>query len=84
MVTLGAYGLTALVTTLLSLLLAWLGMDRVEAITAATLASFAIFSIIAMAVYHARSAVRAALWLVVIATPIGAATVLLYHMGGGA
>ena len=57
--TLGAYGLTSLFTTALSLLLAWLGMARTEAVIAATLASFAMFAVIAMSVFHARSATRA-------------------------
>lgn len=53
--TLGAYGLAALVTVALSLALAALGMNRVEAVHAATLASFAIFAVIAMVVFHARN-----------------------------
>lgn len=84
LVTLGAYGLTALITACLSLLLAELGMDRVEAIIAATLASFAIFAGIAMAVHHARSAGRAALWLVVIAVPVGVAILLMMRASGTA
>lgn len=84
LVTLGSYGLTALIVAFLSLALTRLGMDRVEAITAATLFSFAIFSIIAMAVFHAQSVGRAALWLCTIAAPFGAALLLLLHADGRA
>lgn len=68
--TLGAYALTVQVTVVLSFLLARAGMERVEALTAATLASFAIFAGISMAVFHARSAGRAWLWLVTTAVPL--------------
>ncbi|WP_235037664.1 MULTISPECIES: hypothetical protein [unclassified Novosphingobium] len=68
--TLGAYGLTVQVTVVLSFLLARAGMERVEAVTAATLASFAVFAAISMAVFHARSAGRAWLWLVMTAAPL--------------
>ncbi|MDR7154788.1 hypothetical protein J2W40_001603 [Sphingobium xenophagum] len=75
--TLGAYGVTALFTAALSLLLARIGMDRVEAVTAATLLSFAVFALIAMAVFHARSAVRAWIWLIGASIPVGAALLAL-------
>lgn len=68
--TLGAYGLASRVTVALSLLLTWIGMDRVEAVTAATLVSFAIFAAIAMAAFHAGSAAQAWAWLVMFAVPI--------------
>lgn len=61
--TLGAYALTSLTTTALSLALAASGMDRVEAAYAASLASFALFAMIAMAVFHAHSVARAWAWL---------------------
>lgn len=68
--TLGAYAVTALATVALSLVLAALGMVRVEAVTAATLASYAIFACVAMTVFHARSAGRAWLGLVAAALPL--------------
>lgn len=61
--TLGAYGLTAQATVVLSFVLARLGMDRAEAVICATLASFAIFAALSMAIFHARSAARAWIWL---------------------
>lgn len=76
-VTLGAYALTSLVTVALSLLLARIGMDRVEAVTAATLASFAIFALIAMMSFHARSAARAWAWLLSVSVPTGLIVLLL-------
>lgn len=69
--TLGAYGVTALFTAALSLLLARIGMDGIEAVTTATLLSFAIFALAAMAVFHARSALRAWTWLIAISLPMG-------------
>lgn len=68
--TLGAYGLTAQATVVLSFVLARLGMDRAEAVIAATLASFAIFAAISMAAFHARSAIRAWTWLAATAVPL--------------
>jgi hypothetical protein len=69
--TLGSYALTSLFTIALSLLLATLGMDRVEAVTTATLASFAIFAGLSMAVFHARSTRQAWGWLFGLAAPLG-------------
>jgi hypothetical protein len=76
-VTLGAYALTSLATVALSLLLARLGMARIEAVTAATLASFAIFAMAAMAAFHARSPARAWGWQALLAAPAGALILLL-------
>lgn len=69
--TLGAYGVTALATVALSLIMATFGMERVEAVTAATLASFAIFAVVSIAAFHARSAGRAWGWLLGLAAPLG-------------
>jgi len=74
--TLGAYGLTSLVTVALSLLLARIGMTRVEAVTAATLASFVVFAVIAMATFHARNAIRAWGWLLALSVPLTLAVLL--------
>ena len=75
--TLGAFGVTSLVTAALSLLLARIGGDGVEAVTAATLLSFAVFALISMAVFHARSAARAWIWLIVVSVPTGLAVLAL-------
>ncbi|MGC4252804.1 MAG: hypothetical protein QM605_15385 [Sphingobium sp.] len=75
--TIGAYGLASLATVVLSLVMATLGMDRVEAVYAATIASFAIFAVIAIAVFHTRSARRAWDWLLAFAVPLGLLSWLL-------
>lgn len=75
--TLGVYGLTSLATVTLSLMFAWIGMDRVEAVTAATLASFAIFAALAMAAFHVRSAARAWGWLVALGLPLALAVFVM-------
>jgi len=68
--TLGAYGLASIATVALSLVMAALGMDRVEAVYAATIASFAIFAAIAIAAFYARSAGRAWGWLLAFTVPL--------------
>ncbi|MFT4053382.1 MAG: hypothetical protein QM681_02665 [Novosphingobium sp.] len=68
--TLGAYGVTVQATIVLSFMLALWGMNRAEAVVAATLASFAIFAGISMAIFHARSASRAWLWLAATSVPL--------------
>jgi uncharacterized membrane protein len=71
--TLGTYGLTSLATAALALLLARSGMAQVEAVYAATLGSFLLFTVIVMAVFNARSMVRAWLWLFAFAVPLALA-----------
>lgn len=73
--TLGAYGLTALVTAALSRLLVRFGMDAVEAVTGVTLASFALFAVIAMSTFHARSPARA--WIIMLLLALPPALLLL-------
>lgn len=75
--TLGAYGLTSIATVALSLLLAAVGMSRVEAVVAATIASFAIFAFAAMAAFHARSAARAWMWIAGLSILLGLCARLL-------
>lgn len=68
-VTLGAYGAASLLTAALSLVLVWIGLSRPEAVMATTLASFAIYAGLAIAVFHARSTVRAWIGLLLVAAP---------------
>lgn len=68
--TLGAFGLTVIITVTLSLLLASVGLNRAETVVGATLASFIIYPLIAMASFHARSALRAWCWLAGAALPL--------------
>ncbi|MYL98521.1 hypothetical protein GR702_12165 [Novosphingobium sp. FGD1] len=67
--TLGAFALTGLLTAATSVLLIRMGADPVEAATGTTIASFAVFAIAAMWVFHARSVLRAWIWLAVIGAP---------------
>lgn len=75
-VTLGAYGMSALIAVALSLMLARAGLDKVEVVTAATLPSFAIFAIAAMAVFHTGKVARAWGWLALISALAGAIILL--------
>lgn len=75
--TLGAYVLTALLTSALAVLLIRLGVDPVEAATGATIASFAAFAVVAMSVFHARSVLRAWAWLVALGVPCTLVVMLL-------
>ncbi|WP_157222474.1 hypothetical protein [Novosphingobium sp. AP12] len=75
--TLGAYALTALLTAALSVLLIQFGVDPVEAATGATISSFAVFTVAAMAVFHARSVMKAWVWLALIGAACGMVVLLL-------
>ncbi|EIZ77138.1 hypothetical protein WSK_4277 [Novosphingobium sp. Rr 2-17] len=75
--TLGSYAFTSLTTVILSLLMARIGMNRAEAVTAATLVSFIIFAVVAMVAFHARNAVRASGWWLVLSLPLALAAFLL-------
>jgi len=66
---LGGYGLTSLLSIALALLAASLGMNKAEAALAMTMASFPIYAVIVMAVFHARTATRAWLYLAIAAIP---------------
>lgn len=80
--TLGAYGVTVLGAIALSLLLALAGMDRAQAVIASALASFAIFVAISVAVFHARSATRAWIALMVTAVPLALVDFFLSPVAG--
>ncbi len=75
--TLGTYAVTGLITVAASLLLVRTGMNRVDAVTAATLASFGVFAAICIAVFHARSVLRAWLWLIAVAVVAGPVVLLM-------
>ena len=65
----GGYALTALTTLAASLALTWAGAGRAEAVLASTMASFLLYTAIVMAVFHARTALRAWLGLILAAVP---------------
>jgi len=73
------YLLTSIVVGLLA---RHLPLNPVEASAAATLASFAIFAVIAMAVFQARSAGRAWLWMAGATLVLGGLLALSIHLGG--
>jgi len=59
----GGYALTSLVNLAVPLLLSRFGIDQAQALLAMTMASFLLYAAIIMAVFHARSALRAFGWL---------------------
>ncbi|AMK17630.1 MULTISPECIES: hypothetical protein [Sphingobium] len=63
----GGYALTALLTLLVTRLLTLLGLSAPEALHATAMASFLAYAAIIMAIFHASSATRAWLWLLVTA-----------------
>ena len=67
----GGYVLTSLIVLVLSLALPWIGVSQAEAVLASTIGSFLVWVAIIMAVFHARSATRAWIWLVGAALPMG-------------
>lgn len=67
--TFGGYAVTSLLTVALPLMLGALGINQAQALLAATTGSFLVWAAIIMAVFHARSAVWAWLWLVVASVP---------------
>lgn len=70
----GGYALANLITIALSLIVNALGMQAAVVLLAAEMASFMVWAVIIMAIFHARSATRAWLWL------SGAAAVFLLVM----
>lgn len=68
--TVGGYAVTSLLTLALPLILAALGIDQAQALLGATTGSFLLWTAIIMAVFHARSALRAWTVLAVAAAPL--------------
>jgi len=66
----GGYILTAFLSIALALLLAMFGMNKAEAVLAVTIASFFVYAATVMAVFHARTAMRAWLGLAVVGLPV--------------
>ena len=71
--TLGGYAVISLLTLTAPLVLGRLGVDQAEALLAVTTASFPVYAAIVMAVFHARSAMRAWALLAATAFILGAA-----------
>jgi hypothetical protein len=75
----GGYAVTSLLTLALTLMLAALGVNQAQALLAATTGSFLVWAAIIMAVFHARSALRAWLWLAGAFALFALATCLLWQ-----
>lgn len=65
----GGYALTALTTLAASLALTWIGVGKAEAVLTSTMISFLLYAAIVMAVFHARTASRAWIGLILAAVP---------------
>ncbi len=76
--TVGGYALVSLMTLVVPLLLGTIGVSRPQSWLATTMASFPIQAAIVMAVFHARTATRAWLGLLVAAVPLAVAVLLLF------
>lgn len=79
--TVGAYATTALMVMALARVLIACGVDAVEAVGGATIASFAIFAAIAMAAFHARTALKAWTGLGIANALCGAILLLIGNVG---
>lgn len=80
----GGYVLTSLIAMALFLLLRRRGMATDEALLAPTIASFLVYAAIVMAVFHARSATRAWLWIGGASLPIALLLMIVTNGGAGA
>ena len=78
----GGYAVTALETLALSLTLPFIGVGRAEAVFATTMVSFLIYAAVIMAVFHARSALRAWIGIVVAMLVCGAVVGAAKAFGG--
>lgn len=77
----GGYVVTSLSNIAVPLLLGAVGVDVPQALLATTMGSFLLYAAIIMAVFHARSATRAWLWLAGASVPFLLVTLLLWPEG---
>jgi len=73
----GGYALVSLLTIALSLLLPRIGIDQAQTMLASSMASFVVYAVVIMAVFHARSATRAWVILIVANAPLALVAALL-------
>jgi len=73
----GGYVLVSVLTVAASLVLAMMGVNKAEAVLATTIASFLIYALIIMAVFHARSATRAWIGILIATVPLAAFSLLI-------
>lgn len=77
----GGYAVTSLLTLALPLILVSFGIDQAQALLGTTIGSVFFWAAIIMAVFHARSAMWAWLWLVGAALLLALATLFLWPEG---
>lgn len=75
--TIGAFVMGALATTVLSLILARLGVSRADAVTIALMVGPAILALTCLAAFHSRDPARLSGWLAAAAVPLAITCVLL-------
>ena len=73
----GGYAVTSLLNFAVPLLLPLFGLSQAQGLMAMTMMSFLVYAAIVMAVFHARSAAWAWLWLAVSAIPLGIIVAIL-------
>jgi hypothetical protein len=79
----GGYALTSLLTIAVSVLLPLAGINQAQSVFAMTSASFVVYAVVIMAVFHARTATRAWLWLLGTGLPLGLVAAVLSGRGPG-
>ncbi|WP_232495549.1 hypothetical protein [Novosphingobium kaempferiae] len=75
--TLGAFATGALATTVLSLILARLGVSRADAVTITLMVGPAILALICLAAFHSRDPARLSGWLAAAAAALAITCALL-------
>ena len=65
----GGYALTSLMMLAASLAMTWAGAGRAEAVLTSTMIGFLLYAAVVMAVFHARTASRAWIGLILAAVP---------------
>jgi hypothetical protein len=78
----GGYLLTSLLIIAVAILLPYAGVGQAEAVLATSMASFPLYAAIVMAVFHARTATRA--WVALIIASVPPAIVYGVFQYGGA
>ncbi len=77
----GGYALTSLLIVAVSLVLPLLGISQAQTVFSMTMASFLLYAAVIMAVFHARTASRAWIGLVIVSIPLGLLVVFLLGRG---
>jgi hypothetical protein len=78
----GGYALTSLANISVPLLLGAMDVNVPQALYAISMGSFLLYAAIVMAVFHARSAARAWLWLIGASLPLAVVACVLFPVRG--